>query len=130
MATVIHLCGVVAGRAQGAVPSAIVGDRFRIWSGHSGRRHVFTRVESGRDAADLDGAVVLVTRCDRDGSVVAERVLLADDLPVTTAGRELWAHFLAETDYDRRAVMADLAPMPMVSRMEDPTEERARPRAA
>jgi hypothetical protein len=119
MATVINLCDVAAGRDRSAASASTVGDRFRIWLGRSGRRHVFTRVEPGFDPADLDGAVVLLARCDRDGSPVVERVMLAGDLPAVMIRREIWAHFLAETDAERLAVMVDLTPVPTAPRRDD-----------
>lgn len=132
MATVIHFCDMRSGmgRARGAAPTAAVGDRFRLWQGRSGRRHVFTRIESDRDAVDLaedlDGAVILVARHMAGDVVVAERVCLASDLPSVAPGRELWAHFLAQTDAERRAVTIDLSP----NRVEPESEIRATSRAA
>ena len=93
-----------------AAAAVVGGDRFRLWTGRSGRRHVFTRVEADDASADLDGAVVLIESRDRTGAPVV-RIEAGG-----AAGRRarscgtVWAHFLADTEEARRAVAADLTP--------------------
>ncbi len=86
------------------------GERFEIRTGVSGRRYVFSRLDHPIESGDLDGAVVAITA---RGSAGARRLLwigTADRLPpgVATAGREIHAHWLAETPAARARVVADL----------------------
>jgi len=95
---------------RGLMASIVGGDRFRIFVGRSGRRHVFSRIDPDLDAADLDGAVVLIAGRDRTGEPAIVRVgeaagpLWAPRL----AEAEVFAHWLAPTAAARRALIADL----------------------
>lgn len=86
------------------------GERFEIRTGISGRRYVFSRLDHPIESGDLDGAVVAIST---RGPAGARRLLWigpADRLPpgVATAGREIHAHWLAETSSARVRVVADL----------------------
>lgn len=86
------------------------GERFEIRTGISGRRYVFSRLDHPIECGDLDGAVVAITA---RGPAGARRLLwigAADRLPdgVATTGREIHAHWLAETPAARARVVADL----------------------
>lgn len=91
------------------------GDRFALWSGRSGRRHVFSRVEPGTEAADLDGAVVIVAVRTADGALRPLWVGDGAEAPLDgrvgdrIGGREVHAHWLAETAPARAHVIDDLA---------------------
>jgi hypothetical protein len=87
------------------------GERFGLWAGASGRRHVFSRVDHPIEDGDLDGAVVAIV--DRRGTGPERLVWLGrgEDAPRGTeaaSGREIHAHWLAETARARAAVIADL----------------------
>jgi len=127
MATVIRLCDVVAERArdEAVAAASTLAERFRIWTGTSGRRHVFTRVGADFEPADLDGAVLVVARRDRDGLSEIETVSLAVDPAAVAAGREIWAHFLAQTEAERAAVAADLVAAATPARWVGPETSRA-----
>ncbi len=111
MATVIPFFSSVADRLREGARAATVVEPFRIWRGRSGQRHVFTRIDGTGE--DLDEAVVIVARRASDGTVIAERVGLGGSAEIVGAiagdAHEVWAHFLAETDIERRRVVADLA---------------------
>lgn len=85
-------------------------ERYRLWIGRSGRRHVFTRIEDGRDAADLEGAVVMIAAPGPGG---VDRPLWIGEagrapLDGLHRTRRVFAHWLAETATARAAVIADL----------------------
>lgn len=97
------------GMATGSAAVVAGGDRFRLWQGRSGRRHVFSRVERGAEPADLDGAVVVIT--GRVGAALRPLwVGRAEQAPLGGLGGagEVFAHWLAEGEAERSAVIADL----------------------
>jgi hypothetical protein len=88
--------------------TVVGGDRFCLFFGRSGRRHVFSRLDGELDPADLTGAVVLIAgRGDAPPLWVGE----GDDVPPAgfAGTAAVFAHFLAETAAERRAVIVDLA---------------------
>jgi hypothetical protein len=108
MTTILRMTGVASEQSRGRFSRARVGDGHALWIGRSGRRHVFSRLEAA-DGDDLDGAVLLLARRDDDGELVAERLISSADRPPRLDGREVWVHWLAETEAARGAVIADLA---------------------
>ncbi len=105
--------GVCRIGAEGAWRTAPIvgGERFGLWAGTSGRRHVFSRVDHPIEDGDLDGAVVAIV--DRHGAGQARLVWLGrgEDTPRCTGtanGRENHTHWLAATTWARAAVIADL----------------------
>ncbi|WP_333823677.1 hypothetical protein [Pinisolibacter sp.] len=106
-------CDIRAGGESVAAPAVSLvagGERFEIRTGESGRRYVFSRLDHPIESGDLDGAVVaIISR----GSARRRRLLwigAADRLPpgIAIAGREVHAHWLAETPAARARVVADL----------------------
>lgn len=91
-----------------ARPSALAGaaieQRFRYWYGRSGRRYLFSEI-GPTEVADLEGVVVLIPGrdADRPDYVGADATGYAGHGPV-------FVHLLADTEADRAAVVADLAP--------------------
>jgi hypothetical protein len=86
------------------------GERFEILTGISGRRYVFSRLDHPIESGDLDGAVVAITAGGPAGGRRLLWIGAADRLPhgIATAGREIHAHWLAETPAARARVVADL----------------------
>ena len=98
----------VEGRSGSVVAGALGTDRFRMWTGRSGRRHVFTRLEGSLTVEDLVGAVVLIaTRGDAGRIVWIGAAEPTTRLPLAL-GVEVFAHWLAETPAERAATVADL----------------------
>lgn len=86
-------------------PSIVPGaERFRLWTGRSGRRWVFSRLTAA-DRDDLDGAVILIAGADG----IAHRVGTAADLDLThVALASVWVHWMAESEAERRHLVEDL----------------------
>lgn len=112
MTTILCMTGVASEQSRGRFSRAGVGEGHALWIGRSGRRHVFSRLEALEDD-DLEGAVLLLARRDDDGELVAERLISSADRPPRLDGREVWVHWLAETEAARAAVIADLAFRPV-----------------
>ena len=106
-------CGVAT---RGIAAAVVGGDRFALWVGRSGRRHVFSRLEGSVDADDLAGAVVLITGPGEDRSILW--VGSGAEVPPewSATGRAIHAHWLAETAAERAAVIADLGGRPVAER--------------
>ena len=102
------MTGVASEVSRGRFSRAGVGEGHALWTGRSGRRHVFSRLEALEDD-DLEGAVLLLARRADDGDLVAERLISSTDRPPRLDGREVWVHWLAETEAARGAVIADLS---------------------
>lgn len=96
------------GRGGSVVASVLGIDRFRMWTGRSGRRHLFSRLDGSLTLDDLAGAVVLIApRGDGEAIVWVGAVEAATRLPLAP-GLEVFAHWLAETPAARAAIAADL----------------------
>ena len=107
------MAGCESTTTRPSVAATVVdGDRFVMWSGRSGRRHVFSRVEPGAEAVDLDGAVVIVAVRTANGALRPLWIGNGAEAPLdgSVGGREVHVHWLAETTSDRARVIADLAP--------------------
>lgn len=100
------IAGEIDGRGGSVVSGILGGDRFRLWTGRSGRRHVFSRLEGAIAPDDLDGAVVLMA-APGDGGRIVWIGAAAARMPARI-GVEVFAHWLAETPADRAAIIADL----------------------
>lgn len=93
---------------EAAEPRATIvgGDRFRLWTGRSGRRRVFSRLDGSATAEDLDGAVAMI--------VVGESlprvrwIGRGEDLPRTGRGDTVYVHWLAESEAERARLIEDL----------------------
>lgn len=95
--------GARASARPRALTGAAIEQRFRYWYGHSGRRYLFSEVERG-EIADLEGVVLLVPgNGDTLGHVGLDPVACPASGPV-------FVHLLAETEAERSAIVADLAP--------------------
>jgi len=84
--------------------------RFLYWSGHSGRRYLFSST-SAEMLHDFEDAVAIAVSGDRvvwvgDASALAR--FPADSAPRRAA---IYVHLLAATAEDRRAVIEDLRPV-------------------
>jgi hypothetical protein len=94
-----------------------LGDRFHYFRGLSGRRYLFTAVARG-DLADFRSAVAVVARPASGGRLAAGWIATIDPfgriegrdrrLPDWTDAVVL-VHLLAETDRERRDLVADLS---------------------
>ena len=86
-------------------PSIVPGaERFRLWTGRSGRPRVFSRLTAA-DRDDLDGAVILIAGTDG----TARRVGTAADLDLSrVALASVWVHWMAESDAERQRLIEDL----------------------
>lgn len=108
----------IEGRGGSVVAGVLGTDRFRMWTGRSGRRHVFSRLEGPIAADDLDGAVVLIAAQGDAGRIVWVGVAAASERLPFAIGVEVFAHWLADTPAERTAIVADLGGMPGVERPE------------
>ncbi len=100
------------------VPQRVgLGDRFHYFRGSSGHRYLFTAVARD-DLADFRSVVVLLARPAPNGRLAANWIAVTDsfgrleardrrlpDAPDTI----VLVHLLAETDRERRALIADLS---------------------
>ena len=95
-----------------------LGDHYRYWRGASGRRYLFSAVESGK-LGDFADAVVVVARCAPGGSFtgVTAVVIGAATDPArralerrldSTTGLVVFVHLLAKTRADRAGILDDL----------------------
>ncbi|MDQ0325725.1 hypothetical protein J2R99_001574 [Rhodopseudomonas julia] len=95
-----------------------VSDRYLYWSGASGRRYLFSRLDL-EHVLSLKDAVVL---CVKDGALwwvgSDEALDPADILRFAADGAIFYAHFLAGTGRSRQLVSEDL------SCAESPSEQR------
>lgn len=83
--------------------------RYRYWTGHSGRRYLFTRTDLG-SLEDFRGAVLLAVRFGEvswAGESAAEARRQA-----ANRGTGVYVHLLAASAAARREIVADLAPEP------------------
>ena len=83
------------------------GDRYRYWLGHSGRRYLFTRVESAALAEFQEAVVIAVVH----GRIVwtGEARTMANPFVMRNLGRcDFYVHLLAGDTEGRRLVIADL----------------------
>ncbi len=113
MATMLRMTGVANEVSRGLASRAGVGSGHAVWVGRSGRRHVFSRLEA-EDGEDVGGAVLLLVRRSDDGEPMAERLVVAAERSPRAEGCEVWVHWLAETDAERLALIADLEFRPCV----------------
>ena len=107
------------GTGSGGVVARVVGgERFGIRNGRSGRRYVLSRIDHRIEVGDLDGAVVVITAGEAAGTEAIVWVGRGEEAPCgrVAAGRAVHAHWLAETDEARAAVIADLAGVGAVGR--------------
>jgi hypothetical protein len=98
-------------------------DRFRAWTGRSGRRYVFSvyRIEAGLDRIPTEAAAVVIA-VERVGGG-ARRLLWADHTGgcaktfmrgervtalLRQAGFEIHLHLLAADEAERRSIVSDL----------------------
>lgn len=99
-----------------------LGDRFRYWRGASGRRYLFSAV-SNAALDDLTNVVVILVAADGTASLsetAAAKVVFIGEIDGdgVRSGRTVggsrdvntraFAHFLADTAEERRAILADL----------------------
>lgn len=92
-----------------AALAAGVPARYLYWVGRSGRRYLFTQMDSAA-AAELESGVAIVVRSDE--IVWIGEVANLAPLPNDMSGRhaEVYVHLLAETLAERRGVIWDLRP--------------------
>ena len=92
-----------------AALAAGIPARYLYWTGRSGRRYLFTRMENNA-AAELESGVAIAVSGERIVWIgqVAELALLAIDAPPRRAA--VYVHLLAATLAERRGVMWDLRP--------------------
>jgi hypothetical protein len=96
-----------------------LGDRFHYFRGVSGHRFLFSTVRRG-DLADFTSAVVIIARRTPDGRLAAHWVASLDSAgrpspgrwPNRTMDEVVLVHLLAESEHERRELIADLAPAP------------------
>jgi hypothetical protein len=98
-----------------------LGDRFHYFRGHSGRRYLFSVVPPDT-LGDFRAAVVITARRTVGGRLAAEEIVMLDVFgrPAVRERRRVWAppgsdtvilvHLLAETEGERRDLIADLSP--------------------
>ena len=96
-----------------------LGDRYHYFRGFSGRRYLFT-VVADRDLADFRSAVAVVARRMPRSRLAAYAATTLDAHgrctdglhwpPIVPPGAVVLVHLLAETDAERRALVADLTP--------------------
>ncbi len=101
---------VVAPIRDGGVPAAAaaagLGARFRYWSGGSGRRYLFTAIDSGA-LSDFVGAIVVVTL--RDGTAAGTTRVGVCEAGMAIADDEIaFVHLLSTTAAGRDVVLDDL----------------------
>jgi hypothetical protein len=94
-----------------------LGDRFHYFRGSSGRRYLFTAV-AREDLGDFRSAVVIVARPAANGRLAAGWIATVDAFG-RIEGRDrrlpdwpdavMLVHLLAETDRERRDLVADLS---------------------
>jgi hypothetical protein len=100
------------------VPQRVgLGDRFHYFRGASGRRYLFSAIPAD-ELADFRSAVVLLARRARGGRLSAHWIAILDrfgrpvaerrGLPTVGADTIVLVHCLAESDADRRDLVADL----------------------
>ncbi len=97
-----------------------LGDRFHYFRGRSGRRYLFTAV-AGDALADFRSVVAMLAEPAPDGRLSARAVVTVDALGCADRGwppgdgRQTLCliHLLAQTEAERRAVVADLASLPI-----------------
>jgi hypothetical protein len=94
-----------------------LGDRFHYFRGVSGRRYLFTAV-ARQDLGDFRSVVVLLARPAANGRLAAGWIATTDAFGrIDVRDRRLpdWpdavvlVHLLAETDRERRDLVADLS---------------------
>ncbi len=100
------------------------GDRFHYFRGRSGRRYLFT-VVSGETLEDFRNVVAMLAEPAPSGRLAAHAVVTVDALgrivplpdraaPPGRGGHTVClVHLLAASETERRAVVADLAPLTM-----------------
>jgi hypothetical protein len=105
------------------VRRARIGDHFHYWRGRSGRRYLFTAVHPA-DIADFRSVVALVAEPVTGGRLAAKAVAVLDAAGRVLPGEMPWprrfsadavllVHFLAETEAERRDILADLVGEPL-----------------
>ena len=98
----------IEGRDGSVVAGALGTDRFRMWTGRSGRRHLFSRLDGPLTVDDLVGAVVLIAARGDAGRIVWIGAAEPTARLPLALGVEVFAHWLAETPAERAAIVADL----------------------
>lgn len=95
-------------RAAGESTTIVGGDRFRLWTGRSGRRRVFSRLDGAATAEDLDGAVAMIVTAESTPRLLW--IGVGEELPRArrVAGTAVFVHWLAETEAERARVIEDL----------------------
>ena len=91
-----------------AAAAAGLPARYAYWSGHSGRRYLFTRTEAGA-LCDFEEGVAI--------AVAGERIVWAGAIEAMPHGpavfqydASLHVHLLAATAEERRSIVGDLRP--------------------
>jgi hypothetical protein len=84
--------------------------RYLYWTGHSGRRYLFTCM-SGAAAAELESGVAIAVSGERIvwTGQVGELAMLPSDAPARRAA--IYVHLLATTLAERRGIVWDLRPV-------------------
>lgn len=99
-----------------------LGDRFHYFRGVSGRRYLFSAVRPA-ELRDFRSAVVILARRIAGGRLAVCSVSVLDSLGRPSAGSRFGlraipsdtvalVHLLAESDADRRDLIADLVALP------------------
>lgn len=105
------------------VRRAKLGDRFHYWRGHSGRRYLFSAV-SAEALSDFRSVVALIAEPRPNGRLAATAIAILDGAGRVLCGETPWprtmppdavllVHFLAQTDAERRDLVADLSGRPL-----------------
>jgi hypothetical protein len=89
-----------------------IGERYRYWTGRSGRRYLFTRTERA-SLPEFENALAI--------AVDSGRIVWAGDaaafavLPAPPLRCELFVHLLASSPDDRAGALADLRPAALLA---------------
>jgi len=80
-----------------------LGGRYRYWTGRSGRRYLFTRVEDG---TNFEGALALLA----EGEAIRWLGRADTVPPLRPPGQALFVHLLAGDEAERDRIAQDLVP--------------------
>jgi hypothetical protein len=98
-----------------------LADRFRYWSGASGRRYLFSSVAADTLDDLAEAVLLIVVEPDGEAAHGEPRLVWIGDIdrdgvrhgrslgPIPTERTRCWAHFLARDEEARAAILADLA---------------------
>ena len=93
-----------------AAAAAGVPPRYVYWTGHSGRRHLFTAAGSG-SIADFEDGVVLAVDGGRVAWVGEVAALAGAPCSGRFAHMTFHVHLLARSAEERRTIIEDLRPL-------------------